>query len=119
MALAGEDTAALGTYSDANANDQRFIAIRDRIKVDTKPDPKRHRHAASVSIELKDGRMLKVDHNVGIPANDVSQQSEKLEAKFHALAEPVIGRARTKTALGLINRFEELPNLKTLMEAVG
>ena len=56
---------------------------------------------------------------VGVPAKDVTAQGEKLEAKFHALAEPVIGRAKTKTALGLINRFEELPNLKSLMEAVG
>ena len=119
MALAGEDTAALGTYSDANATNKRFIAIRDRITLDTTPDPKRHRHGATVSIELKDGRRLQVEHNVGVPAKDVKQQGEKLEAKFHALAEPVIGRAKTKTALGLINRFEELPNLKTLIEAVG
>ena len=119
MALAGEDTAALGTYSDANARDQRFIAIRERIRLDTKPDPKRHRHAAAVSIELNDGRKLEIEHNVGVPAKDVKLQAEKLEAKFHALAEPVIGRARTKTAIGLINRFEELPNLKTLMEAVA
>ena len=119
MALAGEDTAALGTYSDANANDSRFVALRQRIKLDTKPDPKRHRHGASVSIELKDGRTLEFDHNVGVPAKDVALQGEKLEAKFHALAEPVIGRARTKTAIGLINRFEDLPNLKTLMEAIA
>lgn len=119
MALAGEDTAALGTYSDQNALDKRFVALRERIKLDTKPDPKRHRHGASVSIELKDGRMLTTEFNVGVPAKDVVAQGEKLEAKFHALAEPVIGRAKTKTAIGLINRFESLPNLKTLMEAIA
>lgn len=119
MALAGEDTAALGTYSDANANDIRFVALRERIKLDTKPHATRHRHAAGVSIELKDGRTLEIEHNVGVPAKDVAAQGEKLEAKFHALAEPVIGRARTKAAIGLINRFEDLPNLKTLMEAVA
>ena len=35
MALDGVDTAALGTYSDENANDPRYVAIRERIKLDT------------------------------------------------------------------------------------
>ncbi len=119
MALAGADTSALGTYSEENALDPRYIALRERIKLDTTPDPSRARHGARVSIELNDGRTLQADHNVGVPAADVTLQGEKLEAKFHALAEPVLGRARTKTALGLIGRLEELPNLKTLMEAVA
>ncbi len=119
MALDGADTAALGTYSDENANNPRYKDMRRRIRLDTAPDKSRPRHGASVSIELKDGRTVKADYNVGVPSTDIAAQAEKLEAKFHALAEPVIGRARTKTALGLINRFEGLPNLKGLMEAVG
>ena len=119
MALDGIDTAALGTYSDKYAVDPRYVAIRERIQLDTRPDSSRARHGASVSIELKDGRTIRSDHNVGVPAKDVSLQAEKLEAKFHALAEPVIGRSRTRTALGLINRLEELPSLKSLMEAVA
>lgn len=119
MALDGLDTAALGTYSDSNANDPKYVALRQRISLDTAPDKSRARHGASVTIELKDGRKVRADHNVGVPANDVALQGEKLDAKFHALCEPVIGRARTKTALGLLNRIEELPNLKSLMEAVA
>jgi 2-methylcitrate dehydratase PrpD len=119
MALDGADTAALGTYSEANALDPRYAALRERIALDTSPDKSRARHGASVSIELKDGRTIRADHNVGVPAADVALQGEKLEAKFHALAEPVIGRARTRQALDLINRFETLPRLKGLMEAVA
>ena len=119
MALDGADTAALGTYSDANALDPRYAAIRERVTLDTAPDPSRARHGASVTIELKDGRKVRADHNVGIPAKDVALQGEKLEAKFHALAEPVLGRARTRSALDLINRFETLPGLKPLMEAIA
>lgn len=119
MALDGVDTAALATYSDENAVNPRYVALRERIKLDTAPDKNRARHGASVSIELNDGRTLHADHNVGVPAGDVKLQGEKLEAKFHALAEPVLGRARTRTALGLIGRLEDLPNLKTLMEAVA
>jgi 2-methylcitrate dehydratase PrpD len=119
MALAGADTAALGTYSDANALDPRYIAIRKRVELDPTPSKARARHAAEVSMELKDGRKITQAMNVGVPAKDVSAQEAKLEAKFHSLAEPVIGRARARTALDMIKRFEELPSLKGLMEAVA
>ena len=119
MALEGLDTAALGTYSEENALNERFCQIRERIKLDTKPLQGRARHGAGITIELNDGRKVTAEHNVGIPATDVKGQGDKLEAKFRSLAEPVIGRARAQTALGLINRFEALPNIKALMEAVA
>ena len=119
MALAGADTAALGTYSDENALNQRYIDIRQRVKLDPQPRDGRERHGADVSMELNDGRKIKVSYNVGIPASDVAAQETKLIAKFNALAEPVIGRAKAKTALDMIMRFDELPSLKGLMEAVA
>ena len=119
MALDGADTAALGTYSDENALAPRFAALRERVRLDTKSLDGRARHGAAVTIETADGRTLYAEHNVGIPASDVSGQGEKLEAKFRALAEPVIGRLRTRTALDLLNRFEELASLKPLMEAAS
>jgi 2-methylcitrate dehydratase PrpD len=119
MALAGADTAALGTYSDENAVDARYVAIRQRIELDPKPVELKHKHGAGVTMELNDGRVLETNTNVGIPASDVEAQEQKLVAKFHALAEPVIGRQRTKTAIAQILRFEQLPNLKGLMEAVA
>lgn len=119
MALAGADTAALGTYSDENAVDPAYIAIRNRIQLDTKPLEGRARHGADVTVELQDGRKLTIGHNVGIPATDIAAQESKLIAKFHALAEPVIGRQRTRNAISQILRFEELPNIKALMETVA
>jgi 2-methylcitrate dehydratase PrpD len=119
MALAGADTSALGTYSDENANDPKYIAIRDRVKLAPEPREGRARHGADVSMRLNDGREIRVSFNVGIPASDVDAQEQKLVAKFNALAEPVIGRAKTKTALDMIMRFEQLPSLKSLMETVA
>ncbi|MBS0243904.1 MAG: MmgE/PrpD family protein, partial [Proteobacteria bacterium] len=119
MALAGADTAALGTYSDENALDPRYIKIRERVTLDPKPRPAPERHGADVSIELVDGRKIKSSVNVGIPASDVSAQEAKLEAKFNSLVEPVLGRQKARTALDMIKRFEELPSLKALMETVG
>ncbi|MGE0768503.1 MAG: MmgE/PrpD family protein [Hyphomicrobiaceae bacterium] len=119
MALDGADTSALGTYSDQNANDPRFIDIRQRVKLAPEPREGRARHGADVSMQLKDGREIKISYNVGIPASDVDAQEQKLIAKFNSLAEPVIGRAKAKTALDMIMRFEQLPSLKGLMEAVA
>lgn len=119
MALAGADTAALGTYSDENANDPRFIAIRNRVELDPTPREARERHGADVSMELNDGRKIKTSVNVGIPAADVAAQEAKLEAKFNSLVEPVLGRAKSRTALDMIMRFEKLPSLKGLMETVA
>jgi 2-methylcitrate dehydratase PrpD len=119
MALAGADTSALGTYSDENANDPKYIAIRDRVKLAPEPREGRARHGADVSMKLNDGREIRVSFNVGIPASDVDAQEQKLVAKFNSLAEPVIGRAKTKTALDMIMRFEQLPSLKSLMETVA
>jgi len=119
MALAGVDTAALGTYSDENANDPRYIAIRQRVKLAPEPREGRARHGADVSMRLNDGREVRVSYNVGIPASDVAAQEQKLVAKFNALVEPVLGRAKAKTALDMIMRFEDLPSLKGLMEAVA
>lgn len=119
MALGGEDTAALGTYSDEMANRPVYREGSRRVTLDTKPLPQEHRHGAAVAIVLKDGRELLAETNVGVPASDVAAQGEKLRAKFHSLAEPVIGRARTGEALRLIERFESLDSLKPLMTAVA
>lgn len=119
MALGGEDTAALGTYSDEMANRPAYREGSRRVTLDTKPLAQEHRHGAAVAIVLKDGRELLAETNVGIPASDVAAQGEKLRAKFHSLAEPVIGRARTAEALRLIERFESLDSLKPLMTAVA
>ncbi|MGD9803047.1 MAG: MmgE/PrpD family protein [Hyphomicrobiaceae bacterium] len=119
MALAGADTSALGTYSDENANDPNYIAIRERVKLAPEPRDGRARHGADVSMKLNDGREIKISYNVGIPASDVDAQEQKLVAKFNSLVEPVIGRAKAKTALDMIMRFEQLPSLKGLMEAVA
>jgi 2-methylcitrate dehydratase PrpD len=119
MALGGEDTAALGTYSDEMANRADYRAGSRRVTLDTVPLPQEHRHGAAVALVLKDGRELLAETNVGVPASDVAAQGEKLRAKFHSLAEPVIGRARTGEALRLIERFESLDSLKPLMTAVA
>jgi 2-methylcitrate dehydratase PrpD len=119
MALDGADTAALDTYSESNALDARYVAARERIQLETHPTPPEARHGAAIVIELKDGRTLKAEHNVGVPAKDVDQQEQKLVAKFRALADPVIGKERSREAERLLLSLDEQPDLKALMRAVA
>jgi hypothetical protein len=119
MALGGEDTAALGTYSDEMANRPVYREGSRRVAMEPRETAPEDRHGAAVALVLKDGRELLAETNVGIPASDAAAQGEKLRAKFHSLAEPVIGRGRTGEALRLIERFESLESLKPLMTAVA
>ena len=45
---------------------------------------------------LRDGRGVRASHDAGIPSADMAAQGERLAAKFDALAEPVLGAARTR-----------------------
>jgi 2-methylcitrate dehydratase PrpD len=119
MALGGEDTAALGTYTDEMANRSDYREGSRRVTVDAKLTSHEERHGAAVALVLKDGRELLAETNVGIPAHDAAAQGEKLRAKFHSLAEPVIGRGRTGEALRMIERLETLETIKPLMATVA
>jgi 2-methylcitrate dehydratase PrpD len=117
MGLDGADTSALDTYSDANATDPRYVAARKRMRLDLVEGM--DRSGAEVSIELKDGRTLKGEANVGIPAKDTDEQWRKLSAKFASLADPVIGKERTANLTGLIADLESLSDIGLLMGAAG
>jgi hypothetical protein len=95
------------------------VQARERIRLDTGEPGKRARHAAAISIELNDGRTLAAEHNVALPAKDLQAQEEKLVAKFRALAEPVIGPERTRSAEGMLLELGELPSIARLMSVVA
>jgi hypothetical protein len=117
MGLDGADTSALDTYSDENANDPRYGQARERIHLDLVEGM--DRSGAQVTLELKDGRSLKGEANVGVPARDTDEQWRKLSNKFRSLAEPVIGEMRTEKLTSLIAGLEREKNVRALMKAAG
>lgn len=119
MALDGIDTAALETYSDAAARNARYTSARERIRIETRNAAREERHGAAVTLKLRDGRTLQAEANVGIPATDLADQQAKLTAKFRALADPVIGRDRAKSAETMLLQLDTLPDVKELMRAVA
>jgi len=117
MGLDGADTGALATYSDENANDPRYVAARQRIRLDLSEDM--DRSAARVTLTLKDGRTLRAEDNVGVPAVDTQKQWRALSAKFTAIAAPVIGAGRCDEALKRIAALENESDMTALMQAAG
>ncbi|MDA7948070.1 MAG: MmgE/PrpD family protein [Hyphomicrobiaceae bacterium] len=117
MGLDGADTASLGTYSDANATDPRYVEARRHMKLDPQADMERMK--AQVSIQLKNGQTLTAMGDVGVPAEDSQDQWRRLSEKFTSLANPVIGEDRTKAAIDCIASLEKEADVGPLMKAVG
>ena len=93
MAMAGEDTAGIDSYTDALTQRPELVALRDRISVHAWEQP---RAESRVRMSVG-GEWLEEDFNVAIPLTDLDLQWQKLSTKFHALADPVFGRDRANT----------------------
>ena len=113
FALAGVDTAGLDNYSDAMAADPNLVALRDKVRVELMPDWSTT--VTEMRVDLADGRSLATRHDSGIPAADLDEQGRRVEAKFHSLADPILGRARAERLAALVADLEHLPNLAGLV----
>ena len=71
---------------------------------------------SEVIVELRNGQALSKYVDVGIPADDIEQQWQRLQGKFCRLAEPVIGRAPAERMISLLAGLDELEGLSPLLE---
>jgi hypothetical protein len=58
--------------------------------------------------------VLKAKHDAGIPSADIAAQGERLSAKFDALADPVLGAARSRELRETILGLDSLRDVRTL-----
>ncbi len=113
MGLAGVDTSRLSTYSEEVAADPVLVGLRDRVSFDFRTGiPSTF---SEVTLRLRDGSTRTAQHDAGLPATDAAAQGMRLEAKFAALADPVIGTDRAARLIVEIGRLETLPNVRDLM----
>ena len=113
MALAGLDTGRLDSYTDANAADPQLAGLRDKMEIDFQNG---WPHTlAEMDIHLTDGRVITARHDAGIPAPDVAEQGKRLEDKFTALADPILGANRVSRLLGAVAELDRAPNVRELM----
>ncbi len=113
MGLAGVDTSRLSTYSSEVAADPTLVAIRDRVEFDFRTGiPNTF---AEIDLLLTDGTRLTARHDSGIPAVDTEDQGKRLEEKFNALVEPILGSNAATALIADIARLEGLPHIRGLM----
>ena len=113
MGLAGVDTSRLSSYSDEVAADPVLIGLRDKVSLDFRTGISNTFTAIEVSLE--NGSRFAAQHDAGIPATDVAHQGTRLEAKFAALVEPVLGTKNTARLIAGIGRLEELTDLRGIL----
>lgn len=104
MALLGIDTARLESYADETMRDPRLVALRDRVEVTA---ARGLAEAESRIVVRAGGRTLERTVDTGIPAADLERQGARLAAKFHALADPLVGRARADEIEARVARLED------------
>lgn len=113
IAIAGEDTARLETYSDDNVYSPALVKLFQKVVVSEKDTLERME--AEVTIHTKDGVIHYEKYDAGIPAADLSAQWEKLVKKFRGCCEPVIGKEKTEKVIETVSTLETLDDISDLM----
>jgi 2-methylcitrate dehydratase PrpD len=113
MGLAGVDTSRLSTYSEAVAADPVLIGLRDKVSLDFRTGiPNTF---TEIELSLQNGAKFTARHDAGIPATDVAHQGTRLEAKFAALVDPVLGTDKTARLIADIGRLDLLPDVQRIL----
>ena len=115
--LLGVETSRLDAYSVARALDPRAVALRDRVEVrfsDTLPMMK-----AAVEVETNSGVTQSASHDAGEPESDLRLQARKVEAKFDALVQPLLGADRAARLRSRILAIESEARISALLAATS
>src|SRR4029078_8171225 len=105
------DTRGPASINDANANDPRVHAIIDKVDVAT--DDRLHTSPALVERRGAAGNTT-AEYDSGVPARDLADQGRKLEAKFAALVDPLLG-PDAKALAERIEQITDLPSARLLV----
>lgn len=112
MALAGVETGRLDAYTEATAADPVLVGLREKVEIDFQTGWPHTR--AEIEVETTDGRRFTASYDAGVPAAEVMEQGRKLEQKFHALVEPVLGAARAREIVATVRGLDGLADLRGL-----
>jgi 2-methylcitrate dehydratase PrpD len=112
MALRGEDTSDLGTFSDARMTDPDLVALRDRVRIVTIDKTPQTRARVIVSAR---GRQFEAESDSGQPASDLDLQRERLTRKFRGLTSPILERSGAEALARAVMEVEKLATVSELM----
>ncbi|HUA34618.1 MAG TPA: MmgE/PrpD family protein [Candidatus Binataceae bacterium] len=113
MALLGENTADLATFSDANLTSPAVVALRTKVRV----TPVQNRSQTRATVIVKsEGRVFEAESDSGVPAENLAAQRENLARKFIALAAPVLGDSGAQKLASAALDAERLTSAAELMK---
>lgn len=112
FALLDIDTSALDSWG--RATDDDVVAVRERVTVTLVPGM--GLSDSEVTLQLRDGTRLRRAEDCGVPLADKAAQSERVFAKFMALASPVLGARRSRHLLELLGDGDGGMDLRTLVD---
>lgn len=113
MGLAGVDTSRLSSHSEAVAADPVLVGLRDKVSVVFRTGiPNTF---TEIALSLRDGTILTAQHDSGIPAANVVHQGRRLEAKFAALVDPLLGTEKTSQLIADVGRLDQLDEILSLL----
>jgi len=93
-ALLGYNTGDPALFTDAQMNEPRLVALRDRVTITPVED--RPESRVKVLVQTRNGR-FEAEADSGEPATDLAGQRERLLRKFNALATPVLGASQARS----------------------
>lgn len=104
-------------HPETAVRDAALMAFQDRVEATL--DPALASDAAAVTLTMDDGSRLsvRIDHGIGSAA--VPMTNPQLEAKFTALAEPVLGVERTRALMRQCWTVETMPDAGELARAAA
>lgn len=115
LALVGDRTDE-AAFTDAAVVEPTLVALRDRVTVQT--DEGRDAMTTIAEIDLADGLTLRAEGNTSSPETDLDRQWTRLTAKFHALADPIIGgeqAARLHATVTNLDRVGDMAEVASLL----
>ena len=114
IAITGEDTARLDTYSDEMVKKPHLVDLLNKVVVAEKESLERM--AAEVTIHTKDGVVHYETYDAGIPATDLGAQWDKLVKKFRGCVDPVLGSEKTEKIIETVRTLETLDDVSVLAD---
>jgi hypothetical protein len=116
LAMDGAPTASLALYSPETACAPRYVKARKRIALEVVQGP--DRNTATVQIMTRDGRTIRAQANVAVPATDLALQWQLLVDKARAIVVPRVGAAKFAKLVSAIESLDRLPSVEPLFEAI-
>ncbi len=113
MALLGDDTMDIGAYTAERVTRPELVRLRDKVTVTGNPELSGG--IGVTTVLLKDGRKLTRSSDAYEPIGSLALQREMVTKKFHALLDPILGKAAADTLRQSILTIDKLDSVGPLL----